>query len=244
MTVWTFASFFSLSFGNIFETGTLLDPEYVLPAGQNEAAPIPFVVCEESSVTIVLGWDKMTAPVTFWVETPTGNKIPATEQHAESARGRKWRFIKLALPYNGEQNGTWKVHVVRENIMEGEFPVAGPSVAVRFFLNVTVKDGPAMRLMNRKVKYYTGDTINPLVAITRTDGFVPANTTIKLIVKKPADSTGNILSKKGLRTVSDTDGDAVSPVFATLQFLEKEQGKPVISYADESFELFDGRRAR
>jgi hypothetical protein len=230
--------YFALSFGNMFENGALLDPDYFLAAGKNEAPPIPFGVCEETTITLVLGWDKMAAPVTFWIETPTGKKISSTEQHNESDRGRKWRFTKLALPYNGEQNGTWKVHVLRENVTGGEFS-SGHSPDVRFFLNVVVKDGPAMKLINRKTKYHTGDTINPLVSIVKADGFAPANSKVKLIIKKPVESAGNILSKTGLKTVSETDGDALSPRFATLQQLEVEQKKPLISYTEETVELFD-----
>ena len=96
-----------------------------------------------------------------------------------------------------------------------------------------------MRLINRKTRYYTGDTMNPLVSITRTDGFPPENATVKLIVKKPADSTGNILSQRGLISVSETDGDSVTPLYATLQLMEREQGRPVITYTEETIELFD-----
>ncbi|MFT3823304.1 MAG: vWA domain-containing protein [Chitinophagaceae bacterium] len=228
--------FFSLSFGNIFETGALLDPEYLLPANQHEATPIPFSVCEEATITIVLGWDKMTTPLTFRIKTPSGKTISLTEDQLETARGRKWRFARLELPHDGDQSGTWQVLVARETI-RGEFATAPP--AVRFFVNVTVKDGPTMHLINRKTQYYTGATINPLVSVVKKDGFAPENAKIKLVVKKPANSTGNILSKTGLKTVTETAGDTLTPLYATLQALELEQKKPVIDYTEETFDLFD-----
>jgi hypothetical protein len=49
--------FFALAFGNIFEAGLILDPEFVLAKGQATAAPVPFNVCEEETITIVVGWD-------------------------------------------------------------------------------------------------------------------------------------------------------------------------------------------
>ncbi len=231
--------FFSLSFGNIFETGTLLDPEYILAAGKDEATPISFAVCEETSVTIVLGWDKMIAPVTFWIETPLGKKISASEKDNESSHGRKWRFTRLKLPYESEQNGSWKVHVVRTKSKTGEFINAGGDPAVRFFLNVTVKGGPAMHLINRKVRYYTGDTINPLVSIVDLNGFPPPNSKVRVVIKKPTESTGNILSKNRLALAGEIKGDAVPPIYATLLALEQNQNKPIIKYDEEIFDLFD-----
>src|SRR5262249_16185891 len=47
--------FFALAFGNIFEAGTLSDPDYFLPATQNSMS-IPFMVCEDDTITVVLGW--------------------------------------------------------------------------------------------------------------------------------------------------------------------------------------------
>ena len=48
--------FFVLCFGNIFQTGISLDPAYRLEAGATEATPIPFGVCGEDTITVVVGW--------------------------------------------------------------------------------------------------------------------------------------------------------------------------------------------
>jgi hypothetical protein len=47
--------FFALCFGNIFESGSLMDPILVLKAGEGQTADLPFDVCEEDKVTIVIG---------------------------------------------------------------------------------------------------------------------------------------------------------------------------------------------
>src|SRR5215468_6606290 len=68
--------FFALAFGNIFEAGTLSDPDYFLPAAQNSMS-IPFLVCEDDTITVVLGWDRVDASLLVQLQTPGGNTISA-----------------------------------------------------------------------------------------------------------------------------------------------------------------------
>src|SRR5437667_10807956 len=49
--------FVALAFGNIFDAGLLMGPEFVLGSGQTTAAPVPFNVCQDEIITIVVGWD-------------------------------------------------------------------------------------------------------------------------------------------------------------------------------------------
>lgn len=49
--------FFGLAFGNIFEAGALMDPEFDMPAAIRRGDPIPFQVCGEEALTVIVGWD-------------------------------------------------------------------------------------------------------------------------------------------------------------------------------------------
>jgi len=50
--------FFVLCFGNIFNSGLGTDPFYTIPPNATSIPPIPMAVCEESSLTVVLGWEQ------------------------------------------------------------------------------------------------------------------------------------------------------------------------------------------
>lgn len=111
--------FFGLCFGNIFETGALSDPEFILRRNQARSRPHQFSVCGEERITIVLGWDEPSTPLQAEIRTPRGALVDA--QQAENVRGRTWVFWRLPLPYNRERNGTWQVTVSRVPT-GGEFP--------------------------------------------------------------------------------------------------------------------------
>jgi len=228
--------FFALSFGNIFEAGALNDPEFILPAASNQAAPYHFSVCEEAMVTIVVGWETETAPVIYNIETPSGKIINWNEAGTEFAAGRTWRFTKVPLAFNGDQNGAWKIHVLRP-AAGGEFPP--PPSAIRYFINVIAKDGPVLKLKNKKRKFYTGDIINPKVALVKANGFAPHGGKVKLYVSKPANSLGDILSRSGLKQPSLENGDTLPARNFTLQQLEANDKTPVDIYNNEVFDLFD-----
>ena len=55
---------------------------------------------------------------------------------------------------------------------DGSLRLAAPtrSVDVRYFVNVIVDGGPRLELMPQRRKYYTGDAINPMVALNYRDG--------------------------------------------------------------------------
>ncbi len=230
--------FFALTFGNIFEAGALNDPEYLLPASRNEADPIGFQVCEETAVTVVLGWEKAGTPLQFRLQMPSGAFVDLSGRGVSAAAGLTWRFVRLNLPYKGEQNGTWKVFVDRVNSF-GEFPP--PAEDVRYFVNVLAKDGPKVLLQNRRNRYYTGEAYNPLVAVATEKGFPTPNTRVMLTVTRPTDGTGNILSRATFdNTTAELDGDVIPARIAALKSLEAGlQGKPLVTYAEETFELFD-----
>jgi len=227
--------FFALAFGNIFEAGALNDPEFVLRAGQSQAAPHLFSVCEEAAVTIVVGWEKENWQLAYRIETPSGSFISWNETGTESDAGNTWRFTKIPLPFNGDQNGTWKLHVMR--ISSREF--ASADMDIRYFINVLAKDGPVLKQKNKKLKFYTGDTMNPKVAIFNANGFPPHNPKIKLIVQSPQSSIGTLLSRVGLRQPVTVDGDTLPARQATIKQLSDNERLQIDSYKEETYDLFD-----
>jgi hypothetical protein len=127
--------FFALAFGNIFEAGLVMDPEFVLPAGQTAAAPVPFSVCEEETITVVVGWDTRDAGLRIQLTTPLGASITSGSPSVQSSASRTWTFLRVPLPHAGERDGTWKVTVFRGGQMS-EF--AAPLPEVHYFVNVVV----------------------------------------------------------------------------------------------------------
>jgi von Willebrand factor type A domain/Trypsin-like peptidase domain len=226
--------FYSAAFGNIFETGILMDPEFDLPANQASGAPVSFRVCGESVITAVAGWDNTEGQLFLEATTPGGATITGSTPAVETATGRTWTFLRIPLPIGGEQNGLWSVNVVRPG-GRGEFPPPAPPL--RYFINVIPTGGPRMSRFRGKAPYYTGDNINPLVIIRNDDGGWPDNMQCKMIITRPDTGVGNILSKNGLGPAVVTDADAVPARQATLQAIERSTGKPVVNYVDTTIDL-------
>lgn len=229
--------FFAIAFGNIFESGTLTDPEYDLPASENSKS-IPFLVCSDHTITAVLGWDRDDTSLLVQVKTPGGTIVGAGSPGVESSFGRTWMFLRVTLPIAGERDGSWEAQVFRPG--GGEFPP--PAVDVRFFVNVVVKGGPSFVRLNPDRKYYTGDKINPLVRLRNPDGTTPRNAHVKLTVTTPVNGAGNMLTQTKLGPATTLGGDAIPPRQSTLGALEAASGTPAITYVDQNFDLFDDSR--
>jgi hypothetical protein len=226
--------FFVLAFGNIFEAGTLSDPEYDLPAAQNQKS-IMFRVCGEETITAVLGWDRTDVSLMIQLQTPSGNILTAGTPGVDSSSGRTWMFLRVPLPIAGERDGTWQAVVFRPGA--GEFPP--PAVDVRFFVNVVAKGGPVLIRLSPDRKCYTGDGFNPLVMLRNADGSTPRNAGVKLTVTGPANSIGNLLSQTKLGTPAPLGGDVIPARQATLRAVEKNTGKPAVTYSTQTVDLFD-----
>ena len=226
--------FYSAAFGNIFETGILMDPEFDLPANQPSGTPVPFRVCGENAITAVAGWDNTAGQLFLEATTPGGATITGSTPMVETATGRTWTFLRIPLPVGGEQNGLWNVNVVRPG-GGGEFPPPAP--ALRYFINVIPTGGPRMSRFRDTKLYYTGDKINPMVLVRNDDGGWPDGMQAKMIITHPDAGVGNILSKSGLGPVGTTDADAVPARQATLQAIEQSTGKPVVNYVDTTIVL-------
>ena len=205
--------FFALAFGNIFEAGLVMDPEFVLPEGQTTAAPIPFSVCEEETITIIVGWDTRDAGLLIELTTPLGASVTIGSPGTQSSASRTWTFLRVPLPHAGERDGTWKVTVFRAGGI-GEF--AAPLPEVRYFINVVVSGGATLRRMPDTAKYYTGDVINPLVGLQYLQGGLPPNAKVKVTVSRPDASVGNLLSQEKLGPPVVINADTIPPRQATL----------------------------
>jgi hypothetical protein len=119
----------------------------------------------------------------------------------------------------------------------GEFPPQ--QVDLNYFINIIAKGGPSLYRVGERKKYYTGDTINPLLIIRYKNGEVPDNVNIKLHVTRPSESTGNVLSKSKLRNATSLDADTIPARQSTLMALDTEKGQPVINYEEHVYDMFD-----
>ncbi|HET7113666.1 MAG TPA: trypsin-like peptidase domain-containing protein [Pyrinomonadaceae bacterium] len=228
--------FFSLAFGNIFEAGAAVDPEFFLPKEMNSAVPLTFDVCGEENVTVVVGWDVDIARLSVRVISPLGKIIDGGTPGAEQSTGRTWTFLRFALPQDGERDGQWRVEVFRPDFIGA----AGTrAVDVNYFVNVIVDGGPKLELMPNARRYYTGDPINPLVVLKFRDGTHPHQTKMEVEVSSPAQSIGNILTASRLREPITIDADTIPARQATLLSLEAQSQKPAVDFKQRTFELFD-----
>ncbi|MFM0222019.1 trypsin-like peptidase domain-containing protein [Paraburkholderia dipogonis] len=228
--------FFATAFGNIFEYGILMDPEFDLPANQPAGTALPFRICGEEAITVVAGWDNANAALYAEVTTPGGAVITIGAPTVETSSGRTWTFLRVPLPVGGERDGLWSVNVVRPG-GGGEFPP--PTPALRYFVNIIPSGGPRMRRFREGLRYYTGDTINPMVLVRYDDGGWPDGMNASMTITYPDTSIGNVLSKTGLAPAGNIDADGIAPRQATLQSIEQSSGKPVVTYIDTTIDLLN-----
>jgi len=225
--------FFGLCFGNIFEAGALGDPDHLLRVNQAESAPHKFAVCGEERITLVLGWDDPAAPLRAHIRTPSGK--PVTEKRLETARGRTWLYWRIPLPHQGERDGTWSFTVDRLPI-GGEFPP--PPTDVRYFFLVVASGGPKLVHRGGKRRVYTGDTIDPLVALHYPNGTTP-KADVTLTIEAPGVALGQLVAEVGLRAPS-TAADAVDAFHATLQAVARQAGGTLpVPISTRTVPLFD-----
>jgi hypothetical protein len=228
--------FFALAFGEIFEAGALVDPQTTLPANATKGADVPFHVCGEEAVTVVIGWDDENAPLQIEVETPTGQILNLAAGGIEVDAGTSWRFARIPLPQNGERDGLWKTRVWRPS-GGGEFPAFQP--AVNYFVNVIARGGPSLRPFSEPRRLYTGDVLHPRVILQFIDETVPVGGKVSLALRRPAKSVGTILANKGLGPTKIVNGDVLPARQATLKTIEQNTGAPVTGYVESNYVLTD-----
>jgi hypothetical protein len=227
--------FFAHAFGNIFEAGTITDPEFFLPARERRGQPLPFTVCGEDAVTVVAGWDRTDADLLLLVTTPGGTSIVTGSPNVAADSGRTWAFLRIPLAWSGERDGTWTVTVIRPG--GGEFPP--PGVDLRYFINVVATGGPTLRPAMHPGRLYTGDRINPLVSLRYRDGSWSRGGSVSLSVTRPKAGLGTIIAKAGLKPPVFVGGDTIPARQATVREIEASQGAPAVAYHDDIFTLGD-----
>ena len=210
--------FFGLSFGNIFESGAISDPESVLHASQTESGKHPFEVCGEERITVVLGWDDPSTPLRAHIRTPSGNLI--NERRVRPVRGRSWVFWRIPLPHEGERDGTWNFTVDRVPV-RGEFPP--PPTDVRYFFLVVCAGGPKLFPLAGPRHLYTGDPIDPLVGLHYGNRTTPHDARVELFIDAPGIALGQLAIQAGLQAPT-TSVDAVDAFHATLQAVARAAG--------------------
>ncbi|MEK8095453.1 trypsin-like peptidase domain-containing protein [Methylocystis sp. IM3] len=226
--------FFALSFGNIFESGALSDPDFILRASQDVSEPHLFDVCGEERITVVIGWDDPATPLRAHITTPGGTLIGG--RTTPEVRGESWAFTRVPLPYLGERDGTWRVTVDRLPT-GGEFPP--PRTDVRYFYLVVCAGGPKLYPLLSTRRLYTGDRIDPRVGLHYPNRTTPRDAKVELFIEAPRVALGQLTTQEGLHppTVS---ADPVNSFHATLKAVAKKNGGALpVATTTISTPLFD-----
>lgn len=226
--------FFGFAFGNIFESGALIDPDHLLQASQAVSPPHTFMVCGEERITVVLGWDDPSTPLQLNVFTPSGQ--PIGSRKLQPVRGRTWVFWRISLPHQGERDGQWSLTVERVRT-GGEFsPVP---TDVRYFFLVVCAGGPKLVPLLPRKRHYTGDRLDPMVALHYGNGTVPRNAAVLLHVESPSIALGQLALQAGLHSPT-TGPDPVNGFRATLQSVARQNGGVLpVHPSPSTFPLFD-----
>jgi hypothetical protein len=226
--------FFALCFGNIFESGTLIDPESTLLSDATTPTELPFDVCDEDQITLVVGWDVPGAPIEAALISPAGAIVTSATAGASADAGTTWRFLRVGLPLQGEREGTWKVRVWRRP--PGELEELGPDL--RYFVSVIADGGPLLTPLHLSRRLYTGDAVNPTVALRYADQTAP-HADVELSVEAPDGSLGELVTQHGL-TEPDPNAEPIDSFRATLQQLAAEAGGELpLTRTTRTLELLD-----
>jgi len=212
--------FFALSFGNIFEAGSLVDPILTLKAGERQSADLPFDICDEDRITVIVGWNDPAVRLEAVVRTPGGATVAAGPGVAVD-QARTWWFTKLELPYQGEREGTWKVHIRRIIGTDREFD-RERIAEVKAFISIVPSGGPKMRPILPARRLYTGDRFTPKVALLYPNGTAPY-ADVKVTIEGSRVSLGELVLRHGLSAPRIVD-EPVDAFTATLQSIAAESG--------------------
>jgi hypothetical protein len=211
--------FFALCFGNIFESGSLSDPDYILKVDQEQSAPHKFNVYDEERITVVLGWDNPADGLSMRLLTPSGVEV----QQIPLQRGRTWAFLRVPLPHQGERSGEWQIIIDRSRSVLFAGRNSAPNVSdIRYTFLVIPSGGPKMNYLGGPKRVYTGDPISPLIGLHYPNGSSP-DAQVKLTVEGPATALGQLVMDAGLEAPT-VGNDSLNAFYATLQKLQSDAG--------------------
>jgi hypothetical protein len=226
--------FFGLSFGNIFESGALSDPDFILRAKQDTSEPHLFDVCGEERITVIIGWDDPSTPLRAHIKTPSGKLVGG--RNTPEVRGESWVFTRVPLPYLGERDGTWQVTVDRLPT-GGEIPP--PRTDVRYFYLVVCAGGPKLYPLLAKKRLYTGDRFDPRVGLHYPNRTTPAEAKVELFIEAPGVALGQLATQERLHPPI-VSADPVDGFHATLKAVAKKNGGVLpVAMSTISVPLFD-----
>ncbi len=225
--------FFGFAFGNIFESGALSDPDFVLKGSEDVSEPHRFDVCGEERITVVIGWDNPATPLRARITTPSGR--PINERRVRPVRGETWAFWRIPLPHLNERDGTWQFTVERLS----PTPKFKPAEPVRYFYLVVCAGGPKLVPLAPKTRVHTGDPIDPLVALHYANRTTPHGAEVALTIDAPGIALGQLAAEAGgLAPIAS--GDAVDSFHATLQAAARRAGGTLpVSPTTTTVKLFD-----
>jgi hypothetical protein len=129
-------------------------------------------------------------------------------------------FWRIPLPHEGERDGTWQFTVERVRT-GGEFEPAATDV--RYFFLVVCAGGPKLVPLVARRRVYTGDPIDPLVALHYGNRTTPHGAEVELTVQVPGVALGQ-LATEARPHPPVTSGDAVDAFHATLQAIARRAG--------------------
>ena len=118
----------------------------------------------------------------------------------------------------------------------GELEELGPDL--RYFVSVIADGGPLLMPLLPSRRLYTGDAVNPTVALRYRDQTAP-HADVELSVEVPDGSLGDLVMQHGL-TEPDPSAEPIDSFRATLQQLAAEAGGELpLARSTRTLELFD-----
>jgi hypothetical protein len=224
--------FFGLSFGNIFKTGSIVDPEFDLPTNTAVGTIVECPVFEETELTALVGWDRPIGAVAVRIIAPDGTVIEATTSGTASDTGATWSFVRVPLPFAGNREGKWLVVPYRPQL-RGREPVA-----LRYFVTVIADGGPRFYPLRPDGHVDVGDPMPILAALHYPDRTTPP-AEVDVTVTAPTVSLRDILSAYG-PAPAGTGPDPVNSWTATLQLAAAANGGQLpVAPITRTFHLFD-----
>ncbi len=107
--------FFVKCLGQISDEFVGLDPKGTMPSRQRASDPVNYTgACGDERITFVSGWNEDDR-IHIMVNAPNGDLVPIRDSSVEFSHRLKWSFIRLPLPYRGQQAGAWRAQLVRSH---------------------------------------------------------------------------------------------------------------------------------
>jgi len=141
------------------------------------------------------------------LRAPTGATITASTADVSSSTGETYAFLRLALPFTANDNGTWFATIKR--LEPQEFGFTGRDV---FFLTILLDGGPLLNPEPMVRRKYTGDVFNPYVKLLPdpSGNVLLELPTVVVEVTRPLQGVGNLLTQTGIdATGTVIDGDQI-----------------------------------